>query len=181
LIDDILDLSKIEAGKMEIYLEDFPVDKVIKEVQSTVEPLMSKKSNRFVVDIQNELGELHADKMKVKQVLLNLLSNASKFTEDGTVTLKAKREQDVNKPGQDRIVFEVNDTGIGINDEQISKIFQAFSQAEVSTTSKFGGTGLGLAISRQICHLMGGDIHVKGAIGQGSTFTVTLPVQSAKV
>ncbi len=178
LIDDILDLSKIEAGKMEFYLEDFPVEELLADVQATVEPLAQKKHNTFTLEKQGELGIIHSDKLKVKQVLFNLLSNASKFTENGSIKLTAARAQDRDNPGQEQIIFTVEDTGIGISDEQISKIFQAFSQADASTTSKYGGTGLGLAISRQICQLMGGDILVKGAIGQGSTFTVKLPVRS---
>jgi len=181
LIDDILDLSKIEAGKMEYYLEDISIESVVKEIKATVEPLMKKKNNVFNVNVENELGEIHADRLKLKQVMLNLLSNASKFTEEGEVVLNLKREtREVNDGGyaEDWLVFSVVDTGIGISKEQISKIFQAFSQAEISTTSKFGGTGLGLAISRHICEMMGGDIVVKGAIGQGATFTVSLPCRA---
>jgi len=178
LIDDILDLSKIEAGKMEFYHEDVSIDNVVAEVKATVEPLMKKKNNIFKVSVENDLGEIHADRLKLKQVMLNLLSNASKFTEEGEVILNLKREiRNVKNSNysEDWLVFSVIDTGIGISKEQISKIFQAFSQAEISTTSKFGGTGLGLAISRHICEMMGGDIIVKGAIGQGATFTVSLP------
>ena len=181
LIDDILDLSKIEAGKMEYYLEDISIQSIVMEVEATVELLMKKKNNVFKVNIDNELGEIHADRLKLKQVMLNLLSNASKFTEEGEVMLNLKREtRNVDKSNytEDWLVFSVVDTGIGISKEQISKIFQAFSQAEISTTSKFGGTGLGLAISRHICEMMGGDIVVKGAIGQGATFTVSLPCRA---
>ena len=180
LIDDILDLSKIEAGRMELYLEKFNLQELVDSVESTVSPLMAKNSNEFKVEIENNLGSIHSDKMKLKQVLFNLLSNASKFTENGTVTLTVKR---TTNPANDteQVVFVVEDSGIGISDEQISKIFEAFSQAEAATTSKFGGTGLGLAISRHICQLLGGDIKAKGAIGQGSSFTVTLPVNSSKV
>jgi len=181
LIDDILDLSKIEAGKMEYFLEDISIKSVVTEVQATVEPLMKKKNNVFKVNIENELGEIHADRLKLKQVMLNLLSNASKFTEEGEVVLNLRREtrnMSSSSYTEDWLVFSVIDTGIGISKEQISKIFQAFSQAEISTTSKFGGTGLGLAISRHICEMMGGDIIVKGAIGQGATFTVSLPCRA---
>ena len=178
LIDDILDLSKIEAGKMEFYLEDVSIESVVSEVKTTVQHLMQKKNNTFNVNIEGDLGEMHTDRIKLKQVMLNLLSNASKFTEEGEVTFNLKRESRMLKDsglGQDWLVFSVVDSGIGISKEQISKIFQAFSQADISTTSKFGGTGLGLAISRHICEMMGGDIVVEGAIGQGATFTVNLP------
>ena len=180
LIDDILDLSKIEAGKMELYLENFDLRELVGTVESTVGPLMAKNSNTFKVSIESDLGSIHSDKMKLKQVLFNLLSNASKFTAKGTVELKVKRS--VNPvDSKEQVLFTIKDTGIGISDEQISKIFEAFSQAEAATTSKFGGTGLGLAISRHICQLLGGDIQVRGAIGQGSTFGVTLPINSTKV
>lgn len=178
LIDDILDLSKIEAGKMEFYMEDFSVDELVSEVAETVTPLMDKKHNSFQVKLQENLGVMNSDRLKIKQVLLNLLSNASKFTEDGSVLLEVKlSDKNQDEGGKPRdILFIVQDTGIGISDAQISKIFQAFSQADVSTTSKYGGTGLGLAISRQICQLLSGDILVKGAIGQGTSFIVTLPL-----
>jgi len=181
LIDDILDLSKIEAGKMEFYLEDVSVEAMVKEVQATVLPMIKKKNNTFKVNMGDNLGELYADRIKVKQVMLNLLSNASKFTEDGEISFDIKREtrgNAQNETSHDWLVFSVIDSGIGISPEQVSKIFQAFSQADASTTSKFGGTGLGLAISRHICEMMGGDIIVKGAIGQGATFTVSLPYRS---
>lgn len=178
LIDDILDLSKIEAGKMEFYMEDFPVEKLVSEVASTVTPLVSKNNNKFEVNIAEDMGSIHADRMKMKQVLLNLLSNASKFTEEGEIVLDVRfNEKNMDENGKPtEILFTVKDTGIGISDEQISKIFEAFAQAEASTTSKYGGTGLGLAISRQICQLMGGDIFAKGAIGQGTSFVVTMPI-----
>jgi len=180
LIDDILDLSKIEAGKMEIFLEEFPLEMLIEEVVATVEPLMNRHRNKFDIVIDGELGVMHVDRLKVKQVLLNLLSNASKFTEDGVVQLLVSKQSAENdKTGQIEkyIQFVVRDTGIGLSDEQIVKIFQAFSQADNDTASKYGGTGLGLAISRQICQMMGGDIIGEGAIGQGASFTVKIPVR----
>jgi len=183
LIDDILDLSKIEAGKMEFYMESFSIEKLVSGVSETVTPLMDKKRNKFQVNVQENMGSMYSDTMKLKQVLLNLLSNASKFTEDGEVVLDVRlSEKALDDNGQaTEVVFEVKDTGIGISDEQISKIFEAFAQAEVSTTSKYGGTGLGLAISRQIVQLLGGDIRAKGAMGQGTSFIVNLPLESKSI
>jgi signal transduction histidine kinase len=182
LINDILDLSKIEAGKMTLYLEDFDVAKMVGEVQATVQPLVTKNSNRLVVDCPPDLGTMHADRTKVRQVLFNLLSNACKFTEKGEIRLSVKRE-DVKREEDSaaldlhvsRFTFHVSDTGIGMTAEQRGKLFEAFSQAEASTQQKYGGTGLGLAISRKFCQMMGGDIAVQSEAGKGSTFTVNLP------
>ncbi|NJP05972.1 MAG: response regulator [Chloroflexaceae bacterium] len=193
LINDILDISKIEAGKMDLYLERFALTGLIHDVTSTIEPLVAQKHNRLVVQHTDHLGEMHADQTKVQQVLLNLLSNAAKFTEAGHVTLHVSRRPE--RPDMslqlvaqaehgdshkfavtDWMVFEVSDTGIGMTTEQQEKIFQAFSQADASTTRRYGGTGLGLAISRHFCQMMGGDIVVRSDFGQGSTFTVYLPV-----
>jgi signal transduction histidine kinase/CheY-like chemotaxis protein/ligand-binding sensor domain-containing protein len=168
LINDILDLSKVEAGKMTLFLEQFDVAKLVSEVASTVEPLVAKNGNRLEVDCPVDIGVMRADLTKVRQTLFNLLSNASKFTEKGVVTLRVKSESSNFK-------FEIQDTGIGITAEQMAKLFEAFQQADASTTRKFGGTGLGLAISRKFCRLMGGDIAVTSEPGKGSTFTVTLP------
>jgi signal transduction histidine kinase/DNA-binding response OmpR family regulator/ligand-binding sensor domain-containing protein len=172
LVNDILDISKIEAGKMTLYLEDFDVPTLIKEVASTVQPLVSKNSNTLIIDCPADLGTMRADQTKVRQALFNLLSNASKFTEQGTITL---RVQSINHQPS-TINFSVTDTGIGMTPEQLGKLFQAFTQADASTTRKFGGTGLGLTISRQFCRLMGGDLTVESVIGEGSTFTATIPV-----
>ena len=168
LVNDILDISKIEAGKMTLYLEDFDAPTLVNEIASTVQPLVSKNSNTLVIECPADLGIMHADQTKVRQALFNLLSNASKFTEKGEVILKAERDGDV-------IHFRVHDTGIGMTSEQLGKLFQAFSQADASTTRKFGGTGLGLTISRQFCRLMGGDLTVESVMGEGSTFTATIP------
>ncbi|MDQ3945845.1 MAG: response regulator [Actinomycetota bacterium] len=173
VINDILDLSKIEAGKTELYLETFAVASLVEEVAATLRPAVESKGNRLQVLTAEGLGEMHADLTKVRQTLLNLVSNAAKFTEDGTVTVSARREDGAE--GGDAIVFEVTDTGIGIAPEHMDRLFQAFSQAESSTTRRFGGTGLGLAISRSFCQMMGGDITVASEEGQGSTFTVRLP------
>jgi signal transduction histidine kinase len=172
LINDVLDLSKIEAGKMEIDCSEFDGMEVFEEVRETIEPLIQNNNNRFEIHCADNLGRMHTDERKLKQVLLNLLSNASKFTHNGTITFSAWRNQ---IEGSDWVFFEVKDTGIGITQEQMSRIFQAFSQAEVSTSSKYGGTGLGLPISRHMCRMMGGDIVVDGKYGQGSVFTVALP------
>ncbi len=170
VINDILDLSKVEAGKTELYLETFGVAALVEEVAATVRPAVESKGNRLEVVMADGLGEMHADLTKVRQTLLNLASNAAKFTEGGTVTVTARREDG------DTVVFEVADTGIGIAPEHMDRLFQAFSQAESSTTRRFGGTGLGLAISRSFCQMMGGDITVASEAGRGSTFIVRLPV-----
>ncbi len=177
LINDVLDLSKIEAGKMELYLETFDVRTVIDEVAMTVTPLITRNGNQLDLRCSDDLGSMRSDVTRVRQVLLNLLSNASKFTEQGTITLAARREAD---PDGDAIVFEVHDTGIGMTEEEMARLFQAFSQADASTTSRFGGTGLGLAICRMFCHMMGGDVAVESEVGKGSTFTVRLPAVTRK-
>ncbi|MEB3264910.1 MAG: Cache 3/Cache 2 fusion domain-containing protein [Synechococcus sp.] len=174
LINDILDLSKIEAGKMTLYLESFSLAELIGEVVSTVQPLLSRNRNRISVRCPADLGLIHADQTKLRQVLLNLLSNASKFTEEGLITVQASV---VAQPGGDRIHLAVQDSGIGMTPEQMAKLFQSFTQADSSTTRRYGGTGLGLAISRRFCQLMGGDIEVTSEPGKGSTFTVLLPRQ----
>ncbi len=177
LINDVLDLSKIEAGKMTLFLEEFTVGDLIDDVTTTIQPLVDKNANRLVVDVDPRAGLLKADETKVRQTLFNLLSNASKFTDRGTITLKARRRPlvDVAEAGADGWVFIVADTGIGMSPEAIAKVFEEFTQADSSTTRKFGGTGLGLTISKKFCQLMGGDITVESVHGQGTTFTVQLP------
>jgi signal transduction histidine kinase/CheY-like chemotaxis protein len=172
LISNILDLSKIEAGKMDLYLEDFEIIPMIKEVIATVKPLIEKNANTLQLHYADGLGQMRSDVTKLRQMLFNLLSNASKFTERGTITLSVGRES-VN--GSQWVNFSVSDTGIGMSPEQTSKLFQAFTQADSSTTRKYGGTGLGLAISQKFCQLMGGEITIESAVGQGSTFRVRLP------
>jgi signal transduction histidine kinase/CheY-like chemotaxis protein len=172
LINDILDLSKIEAGKMELYLESFDVAEMIAEVASTVQPLVRENGNALEMVLAPELGEIHADQMKVRQGLFNLLSNAVKFTHDGRITVEAGRER---MNGVEWIVFRVTDTGIGLSADQIVKLFQDFTQADASTTRKFGGTGLGLALTRRFCQMMGGDVTVHSVPGEGSVFTIKLP------
>ena len=174
LINDILDLSKIEAGKMDLYLENFEVVPMVQEVVATVKPLIEKNANAIQVNCADGLGAMRADLTKVRQALFNLLSNACKFTERGTITLGVAREK---RDGGDWINFRISDTGIGMSPEQASKLFQAFTQADTSTTRKYGGTGLGLAISQNFCHMMGGEITVQSELGQGATFTVRLPAE----
>jgi signal transduction histidine kinase len=170
LINDILDLSKIEAGRMELQLEDFALPPLIDGVVKTVEPLAAKNGNQLAVRCDGAIGSLHADQMRLRQALLNLMSNANKFTERGTISIDARQEN-----GRDWITIAVVDTGIGMTPEQMSKLFQEFSQADASTTRKYGGTVLGLAISKRFCQMMGGDITVESKPGRGSTFTIRLP------
>jgi len=179
LINDTLDLSKIEAGKMELLLESFDVAKMIDEVASTVRPLVEKNANTLHIGCAPDLGVMHADLTKVRQGLFNLLSNAAKFAHDGSIALDTSRQR---MDGSEWIVFRVSDTGIGMSPEQIVKLFQAFTQADVSTTRKFGGTGLGLALTRRFCQMMGGDVTVHSVPGEGSIFTIKLPavVRDAK-
>jgi signal transduction histidine kinase/CheY-like chemotaxis protein len=173
LINDILDLSKIESGKMELFLETFEIRSLVADVESTIHPLMEQNHNVLEIQCAPDLGAMHADVTRVRQVLFNLLSNASKFTEKGTVTLSAVRETAAS--GRAEIVFRVADTGIGMSPEQCARLFQAFTQADASTSRRYGGTGLGLVISRRICQMMEGDIHVESEVGKGSVFTVRLP------
>ncbi len=228
LINDILDISKIEAGQMKLYLETFDISKLIAEVVTTTQPIIERNGNTLVVDCATDLGTIHADLTKVRQVLLNLLSNAAKFTEQGTITLAVSREQqseftksneqfnsslqqmtlgclpetaesltdrllvdttssavfslkerlpEVKTSVASFIVFRVTDTGIGMTHEQLKQIFKAFTQADASTTRKYGGTGLGLTISRHFCQMMGGDIAVVSQPSEGSTFSVRLPAE----
>jgi signal transduction histidine kinase len=172
LINDILDLSKIEAGRMELQLEDFALAPLIDNVVKTIEPLAAKNENRVAVSCDGAIGRLHADQMRLRQALLNLMSNANKFTERGTISVHAQQAQE---NGRDWITIAVADTGIGMTPEQMGKLFQEFSQASSKTASKYGGTGLGLAISKRFCQMMGGDIRVESAPGCGSTFTIRLP------
>jgi len=173
LINDVLDLSKIEAGKIELTVAPFPVRRVLDEVRSTVEPLVARKANTLAVRCAADPGTMDSDETRIRQVLFNLLSNAAKFTERGTIGLDVTREAG-NGRG-DWLVFAVSDSGIGMTDEQVGRLFEAFVQADASIAAKYGGTGLGLAISRRLCRLMGGDIHVTSEPGRGTTFTVRLP------
>ena len=172
LINDILDLSKIEAGRMELNLGTFGLAPLIEDVVRTIEPLAARNTNRIVAQCGAEIGSVYADQMRLRQALLNLLSNANKFTERGTVTIDARGEQ---QDGRDWVAITVTDTGIGMSSEQMGRLFQEFSQASAATASHYGGTGLGLTISRRFCRMMGGDITVASEPGRGSTFTMRLP------
>ena len=178
LINDILDLSKIEAGRMEIYLEPVSVPALADEVKTLTAPLASANGNRVEVTIDPAIGSIQTDVTKLKQSLLNLVSNACKFTKDGRVGLDVRLQ---DGPEGREIVFEVSDSGIGMTAEQQAKLFQAFSQADASTTRKFGGTGLGLAITKRLCNLLGGDVVVTSEEGKGSRFAITLPLRAAEV
>jgi signal transduction histidine kinase/DNA-binding response OmpR family regulator len=172
LINDILDLSKIEAGKMELLLEPFDPRALVRDVNATILPLLEKNSNGLVVHCPDDLPEMFGDVTRVRQILFNLLSNASKFTEQGTITLDVRQER---RDGREEIVFAVSDTGIGMTPQQLSRLFQAFAQADASTSRRYGGTGLGLVISRRFAQMMGGDVVAASEFGRGSTFTVRLP------
>jgi signal transduction histidine kinase len=172
LINDILDLSKIEAGRMDLHLDSFALAPLVDDVVKTIEPLAAKNGNQVAVHCDGEIGSMHADQMRLRQALLNLMSNANKFTERGTITIDARHGQE---NGGAWITLAVADTGIGMTPEQMAKLFQEFSQASSSTASKYGGTGLGLVISRRFCQMMGGDITVESEPGRGSTFTIRLP------
>jgi PAS domain S-box-containing protein len=168
LINDVLDLSKIEAGKMELYLESFDVATMLDEVATTVRPVVEKNGNTLVVETPRNLDTIQADLTKIRQSLFNLLSNAGKFTKDGVIRLSARADQS-------SIMFEVSDTGIGITPEQKDRIFEPFTQAEAGISRKFGGTGLGLALTRHFAHFMGGDLTVESEFGKGSAFTLRIP------
>ena len=176
LINNILDLSKIEAGKMDLYLETFDLGEVVHDVASTAKPLFDKRHNALTLNLAADTGGMHADQTKVRQILFNLLSNASKFTENGTITLAVSRHPEGGRPG---VEVRVADSGIGMTPEQVGNLFQPFTQADASTTRKYGGTGLGLTIVKRFCELMGGRIDVLSEAGQGTTFTVWLPAEVA--
>jgi signal transduction histidine kinase len=172
LINDILDISKIEAGKMDLLLEDFSLPETIEAALDTIRPLVAKNQNRVEVTLDPELGLVHADAIRVRQVLINLLSNAAKFTERGVIRVRAWHSVELGEPW---VVVEVEDTGIGMTPEQRARLFTAFSQADASTTRKYGGTGLGLALCKEFAKMMNGDIGCTSELGVGSTFTLRLP------
>ena len=174
LINNVLDVSKIEAGKLSVHAHRFAVDALIEDVVDTVRPLLDKNRNRLVLDNGPQLGQMFSDETKLRQILVNLLGNAAKFTENGVVTLSVRR---IAEAGEDWLQFAVRDTGIGIAQDQIARLFTDFTQVDSSTTRRYGGTGLGLAISRRFCQRLGGDIQVASEVGQGSIFTLRLPVQ----
>ncbi|MGD1950688.1 MAG: ATP-binding protein [Leptolyngbyaceae cyanobacterium] len=170
LINDVLDLSKVEAGRMEMYLETFEIKPLIQDVLSTMQPVIAKTNNTLTVEYADTLNEMYADPIKVRQSLFNLLSNASKFTQDGTITLT------VSIDDNSWITFCIQDTGIGMMPEQLQKIFNAFSQADSSTTRRYGGTGLGLTITKRFVQMMGGTVDVQSEVGKGTTFTIQIPL-----
>ncbi len=174
LINDVLDLSKIEAGRTELFVEDFSIGELVRDAAATTKPLIEKNGNELIVEVDDPKLNAHQDLTKVRQALLNLLSNAAKFTDKGTVTLTARAEPDGPTHW---LMLSVRDTGIGVPEEKHERLFEEFSQADASTTRQYGGTGLGLAISRRFCRLMGGDITVTSAVGEGSTFTIRIPLQ----
>ena len=175
LINGILDLSKIEAGKMTVSLETFEIRAMIDDLLDTVEPLVQKNDNTLTVNCGVSVGTMTADLMKTRQILLNLLSNAAKFTRGGTIVLDV---QPCVVEGRPSIVFTVTDTGVGMTPEQASKVFDPFTQADVTTTRKYGGTGLGLALVSRFCRLMGGDVAVDSQLNVGSRFSVRLPIEA---
>ena len=178
LINDILDLSKIEAGRMDMHVEAFAIAPLVDDVISTISPVATKNGNEIIVHCPQDVGEMHADQTRIRQALLNLVSNANKFTEHGSVTVDVAR---VMSKGGEEITMAVTDTGIGMSSEQMGRLFQEFVQADPSTTRKYGGTGLGLAISRRFCQMMGGEITVESQLGKGSTFTIRLPARIESV
>ena len=172
----MLDLSKVESGKMEVFAEDIDVDPMLREVAATVDSLVGKKGNRLELHLADGLGLWRSDLTKLRQILLNLLGNAAKFTEDGTIALAGKRERTL---AGDRLVVSVRDTGVGMTDEQLSRLFRRFEQADSSTTRRFGGTGLGLSLVKAFVNMLEGSIEVSSTPGQGTTFTVSLPALAA--
>lgn len=172
LVTDVLDLSSIEANKLEVTIEPVDVGQLVRDVMGTAAPLVTKKDNKLVLQMPQDPGVIGTDGLKLRQSLLNLLSNAAKFTSRGTITLTVMKRRN---GGTENLVIEVRDTGIGMTDEGLKKLFQEFSQAEADTSQKFGGTGLGLALTKRFCKLMGGDIDVESRQGQGSSFIIDIP------
>jgi signal transduction histidine kinase len=169
LINDLLDISKIEAGKMELYIEEFELPALISLIEATTKPLVEKNDNEFAVKFDGVIGTMKNDETKLKQVLLNMISNSSKFTKDGKVTLTISEE------ARNMVKFELSDTGIGMTEDQLENVFEEFTQAETSTSKDYGGTGLGLPICKKITKLMGGRIDVQSKIGEGTTFSIIVP------
>jgi len=185
LINDILDLSKIESGKIELYLETVDISLLVREIIIMIQPLVEKNANFLVVNCPEDIGYMKTDLTKVRQSLFNLLSNACKFTKQGKITITIEKQNkkaeivdgEEQKPAIPYILFKVSDSGVGIAPERIEKLFQPFTQADASTTRQYGGTGLGLAITRKLSRIMGGDTFVESEVGKGSTFTLILPVE----
>jgi signal transduction histidine kinase len=172
LVTDILDVSKIEAGKMDLYIEEVSIQNVTTEVESMIQPLLKKNNNTFTVTYADGASHLQTDYLKLKQCLINLLSNANKFTNSGTIQLIIRPELKGNQPF---VEFIVKDTGIGIPKDKFDKLFKIFSQTESGTSRRYGGTGIGLYLTEKICHMLGAKVSVESEEGKGSTFTITLP------
>ena len=177
MVNDILDISKIEAGKMELYLERMALERFVDEVEFTCRPMVAKNTNAFIVERGKDLGTIDADATKLRQAVINLLSNSAKFTQNGKVTLSVTRE---NVGKSDWIRISVTDTGVGMTADQQKSLFSNFQQANASIAAKYGGTGLGLSLSQNLCNLMGGKISVESSPNQGSCFTIMLPAQQSK-
>jgi signal transduction histidine kinase len=177
LVNDVLDLSRIEADDLQLHNEEIDLASLVDHVIATTEPLLRVQDNRLELQVSPQIGTIVADALKLRQSLLNLLSNAAKFTSKGTITLTVMRRQ---RPGGERVMFEVRDTGIGISKEGLRRLFQSFSQAERDTSSKFGGTGLGLALTRRFCEAMGGSVEVESQVGVGSSFKLEIPTSPRK-
>ena len=173
----LIGCQKGGAGHMDLFLETFDLERELNEVVTTTRPMIEKNGNEFVEDYGDDLGEMHADLTKVRQALFNLISNAAKFTTEGSITLRARR---ISKDGEPWISMAVTDTGIGIPEDKLDLVFEEFAQVDDSTTRDFGGTGLGLALTRQICRMMGGEISLESEFGVGSTFTITLPASASE-
>jgi signal transduction histidine kinase len=177
LINELLDLAKIESGQMELRLETFDIADIIADLVATIRPLVETNANTLVVQTDASLGTMYSDPTRMRQVLFNLLSNACKFTKQGTIRLEVRRTA---QSTGDWLTFRVCDSGIGMTPEQITRLFQEFTQADVSIAAQYGGTGLGLALSRQLCQLMAGHITIESIAGQGSTFVVQLPARATQ-
>ncbi|MFN7983649.1 MAG: ATP-binding protein [Vicinamibacterales bacterium] len=177
MINDVLDLSKIGAGRMVLEHQPFNAVALLSDVVTTATQLAAKKNNRIEASIATDVGTMVGDSTRITQILLNLLGNSAKFTENGVITLGARRQQ---HRGRDECVFVIEDTGIGMNPDELARAFGEFTQADSSTTRKYGGSGLGLAISQTLCRLMGGSIEAASQPGVGSVFTVTLPAEAAE-
>ena len=178
LINDILDFAKIEAGKMDLFLEEVDINIQVDSIVTTLQPLIERHGNRLTVQCPPRLGTVRTDPIRIRQILFNLLQNANKFTEHGQIYLTVTTDLVNRKQATPMrfVVFQVADSGIGMTVEQQQRLFQPFTQADASTTRKYGGSGLGLALSSSFCRMLGGEIQVESAVGQGSTFTVRLPV-----
>jgi signal transduction histidine kinase len=178
LINGVLDLSKVEAGKMELHLETFAIKPMLEELAGTIEAVVRKNGNTLTVKVTDHVGTMHADLTKTKQILFNLLSNAAKFTSQGSVLLQARR---ISETGHESIEFVVEDTGIGLTDEQQARLFRPFAQGDTSIARKYGGTGLGLALVSRFCQVMGGSVQAASVPGAGTRFTVRLPLHVSAV